>query len=343
LADQLLPYGSHVCLDPVLVLGQRLLSRHHVAVARAYLAAPLGQLLGPLTEHKGVLAQPLEVALDMRQAHLPLLVRYPLIRGVAVAHHHALTKLAQDELTRRGVALWRDEVVGGLLALHAPDPAAFALVIPARLVAAHHRRVHARGAGLLLNRCQRGDQRLEAVLDGAKACGHTDVALKEVESLAAGGLQTDVEVADEAEQVFAVACGAGLDGRSRAGDVAAASAAAGQQAMLCDDRRKRGKLEGLLAKRRSVRAGVVKRKAAASADGRSMRDEVVNLGLIKQGAVVAIIACLAALSLVLVRRAARGRRVAQGRLAGASRACASSSAMRKSVSWSSARVACCST
>jgi hypothetical protein len=67
--------------------------------------------------------------------------------------------------------------------------------------------------------------------------------------------------------------------------------------MLCDDRRKRGKLEGLLAQRRSVRAGVVKLKAAASADGRSMLDEVVNLGPIKQGAMVAIMAFLAALRL----------------------------------------------
>jgi hypothetical protein len=66
LADQLLPCGSHVCIDPAFVLGQRLLSCHHVAVVRAYLAAQLGQFLGPLTQLALLLTQPLKVALDVR-------------------------------------------------------------------------------------------------------------------------------------------------------------------------------------------------------------------------------------------------------------------------------------
>ncbi len=118
--------------------------------------------------------------------------------------------------------------MGSLPALHAPDPAAFALVIPARLVAAYHRLTHAGGAGLLLKQCQRGDQRLEAVLKGAKACGHADVALKEVQRRASRSLQTDVEVADEAEQVFAITRGAGLDGRSSAGDVRRSQSSCGR-------------------------------------------------------------------------------------------------------------------
>ena len=67
--------------------------------------------------------------------------------------------------------------------------------------------------------------------------------------------------------------------------------------MLCDHRRQRGKFEGLLAKRCAVSAGVVKLKATMCADARCVVDEVVNLGLIKQGAMVAIMAFLAALSL----------------------------------------------
>jgi hypothetical protein len=111
---------------------------------------------------------------------------------------------------------------------------------------------------------QRVDERLKALLDGAKACGHTNIALKEVQRSASRGLQADVKVADEAEQIWAVARGAGLDGRGGAGDMTAARAAAGQQAMLCDDRRQRRKLEGLLAQRCAISAGVVKLKAAAS-------------------------------------------------------------------------------
>jgi hypothetical protein len=248
----------------------------------AYTMPPAEQRLrraAKLTADGGALTaavdHPLPVAVQVRPARLPLIVREPRVRHVAVADGEALEVRAHQLLRGLRAAVPVDAEAGHAQRRHHPEPRALPRLAPARLVHVDHRlRLHV-GPGL-------GDGVFERLGDHAlavahRAGGHLD--LKHLAEHLRDGALADAVAPRQERYERDQARTEGPRGNSlrktRKGARVAAGAGEAMEAVLINPSQHLGELNDLMAKGLGVVAG--KRLAAAIAVGRVEVQDLVDL------------------------------------------------------------------